>query len=124
MSRLVYSSCGLWKMFSVSPRSTILLVAYQKLRADDHGRGDDDPLPLSAGELMGILAVGGLGIGQTHLLHHLEREGAALGGRLVRVDLQRFLDLLADAHEGVEASHGLLEHHADVLPVDAAELFT
>ena len=71
---------------------------------------------------MRILSVGQLRLGKPYLLHHRQGEGTALRGAFVRVDFQGFLDLLPDAHEGVEAAHRLLEHNADVTPVDASQL--
>ena len=66
--------------------------------------------------------VGALNVGQTDLLHDLEREAAALRVRPVGVDVQGLLDLLADAHERVERAHRLLKHDADIAAVDGAQL--
>ena len=71
---------------------------------------------------MGVFAVGGLRVGKPHLLHDLQRETSALVGGLVRVDLEGLLDLRADPHEGVQGAQRLLEHHADILAVDGAQL--
>ena len=47
------------------------LIADKKFRVDDHGRSDNHALALPSGELMGVFAVGDLGLGQAYLFHNL-----------------------------------------------------
>ena len=94
------------------------LVEDEKLRVVDEGRRDHRALALTAGELMRIFFVGEVRLGQTDKTHDLERHAAALLGLELEVQANGLLDLVADAHERVEARHRLLKDDADVLALD------
>ena len=70
---------------------------------------------------MGILPVYLLRLRQVHVPQGLQGQLPPLSRRQVRVHPQALLHLGPDAHGGVHGAHGLLEHHADVLSLDAAQ---
>ena len=59
-------------------------------------------------------------IGDAHFLQQLH--SLLIGGILRHLVMPQhaFHDLLADLHGGVQAGHGVLEHHGDALAVDVA----
>ena len=90
------------------------LVGDEELGAVDEGHGDDEPLALAAGELVGVVAEAGFGGGKGDFVEGGEDAGADLGAGQVRgVDLEGFGDLAADAKDRVKGGHGLLEDHGD-----------
>ena len=56
------------------------LVGDDQLGAAGEGHGDDDPLPLAAGQLVRVLAQDVPGVGQLHLADHLHGEALRLPG--------------------------------------------
>ena len=56
------------------------LIADEQLRLGDDGRRDHGPLEHPAGELVGVLAVHRLRVGQLGVGHGLQRPGPALFG--------------------------------------------
>ena len=90
------------------------LVTDQHLRHDLQGAGDTKPLPLSAGELVGIAhQVVGLDVDHLqHLTHPLLPFLLALHA----VDLQRLFKGRIDLLLGVQGGVGVLEHHLDLPP--------
>ena len=98
------------------------LVADQNLRVASHGDGDDDALTHAAGELMGILVVAALGVRDAHQFQQLD--GLVTGSLAVDVlvQLDSFADLHADLLQGVQAGHGVLGNHGDLLAADGTPL--
>ena len=94
------------------------LIQQQQLGPCHDGRGDHGPLQHPAGELVGILPIHARRVRQFHCCQG--RQGLVpprLPGE-VCVDTQHLLHLGADTHQGVHAALRLLEHHADLPPLD------
>ena len=94
------------------------LVRDENRRLEHERHGDHRPLPLSAGQLVGIGGKEPLRIGQVHIPQEVENSLAARGGRHVEMDLDHLFDLTADLHHGVECRHRLLEDHGDASAAD------
>ena len=94
------------------------LVADQDLRAAGRCNGNDDTLTHTAGELVGVLLVPTLGVGDTHLAQHLD--GSLFGFLALQtlVMLNALLDLLADLLQRVQAGHRVLHDHGDLFAAD------
>jgi hypothetical protein len=108
------------------------LVADQEPRVQRDGTGDRDPLPLAAGELVGVAVQ--VAPRQVDVLQQLLDPAGALGAREVLVGVEGLSDALRDHHRRVERGVRVLEDHLhraadgaqlgaaqprDVLPVDA-----
>ena len=92
------------------------LVADQDLGVAGHRDGDDHPLAHPARKLVRVLLEAALGVSDAHVpqvFHRLFPGGAALQ---VLVQLHRLGDLVADGLEGVQAGHGVLHDHGDLVP--------
>ena len=98
------------------------LVRDEKGRFESERCRDHDPLALAAGELMREALDQPFRIGQADVVHHLEDAGAPGARRHVGVDLQDFLDLLADPDHGVERRERLLEDHRHARSTKVAKL--
>ena len=104
------------------------LVRDQEGRAGRERHRDHHPLPHAAGELVGVVAVAPLGLGDPHAPEPLDRlppdRGRAALSRApaerpVRPD--RLGHLVADREHRIQAGHRLLEDHADLASPDLAE---
>lgn len=97
------------------------LVGNEETGPVDEGHGNEDALALTAGELVGVVAVAVGGVGKGHVVHGGE-DAVADGGtaQVWVVGLEGFGDLGADGHDRVEGGHGLLEDHGDVAAAVAA----
>ena len=82
--------------------------------------GDDHALPHTAGQLMGVVLHPLFRIGDAHLFQQLHSLFVGLILGHFEVPEHSLHDLLADLHGGVQAGHGVLEHHGDPLAVDVA----
>lgn len=91
------------------------LVGDEQLGLRGHRHGDHRPLPLPAGELVGVVADLHLGVGHVHLAQQLD--GPLPGGGLVDVAVAAdgLHQVVADRVDGVERRHGLLEDHGHVV---------
>lgn len=99
------------------------LIGDEEARPVDEGHGDEQALPLSAGELVREVVDPELRVWQGDLVHGGEdtiSDGRARQLRLVR--LQGFGDLPADGHDWVEGGHGLLKDHGDLTSADLAQV--
>ena len=95
------------------------LVADEDLRTAGGSDGDDDTLTHTAGELVRILLVAALRVGDADLGQHLD--GGLLGLRALQalMVLDALLDLLADFLQRVQAGHRVLHDHGDLLAAHA-----
>ena len=99
------------------------LVADQDLGVAGHRDGDDHPLAHPARKLVGILVEAALRLGDAHVpqvFDGLVPGGAALQ---VLVQLHRLGDLLADGLKGVQAGHGVLHDHGDLVAAHLQPVF-
>ena len=99
------------------------LVGQQQLGMGDDGGGDHDPLEHPARQLVRILVIDGLRVGQLCLCHGGEGGSFPLLRGFLGVDAQGLLHLGADLHDRIQAGHRLLEHYSQVGALAAAQLF-
>ncbi len=98
------------------------LVRNQQLRIHRHGQGDHGPLAHAAGKLVGVLPEAVLGAGDAGQSQRLQSGLFGLRLGLAAVFHNALHDLPAHSHGGVEAGHGVLEDHADILGPDLPHL--
>ncbi len=98
------------------------LVGDQKGRATDERHGDHRPLPHAAGKLERIHVEDAGRIVETGQPEHFLARLAALRSRHRRVDLQHFLDLVADRVDRRKRGHRFLKDHADAAAANGADL--
>ncbi len=98
------------------------LVGDEELRAVDDGHGDHDPLAHASGELVRIAAGALLRIGYGNVAHAFDGLPPCFGFRDAVMSEDGFGDLVADAHDGVEGGHGLLEDHGNARAAKLAQL--
>ena len=97
------------------------LVGDQQVRLADQSDGDTDALLHSAGKLEGILIFPFSG--DAHQPQDLVRPlGALLLTHVFEVQLKHFTDLVAHGNDGVQAGHGVLENHGDLLAAHGTQL--
>ena len=94
------------------------LVADQHVWIGRQGDGDDHALPHAAGQLMRIVLHALFSVGNAHQLQQLQRPVMRLLFAHAAVQDHTFHHLFADLHGRVQAGHGVLKHHGDVLAVD------
>ena len=87
------------------------LVGEQQLRAAREGNRDHDALAHATRELMRVLTHAARGFGNADGSQQRDRGLVGVVLRHVEMDPQRFRDLLADPHHGVERRHRVLEDH-------------
>ena len=94
-------------------------VADQDLRVAGHGNGDDDALAHTAGKFMGVLAEAHFGVRNAHVPQVFQR--LFLGSLAVQplMQLHGLHDLIADGLQRVQAGHGVLHDHGDLMAADA-----
>ena len=94
------------------------LVADQDLRVAGHRNGNDDTLAHTARKLVGILRKAHLGVSNAHIPQVFK--GLFPGGLALEmlVQLHGFHDLVADGLQGVQAGHGVLHDHGDLMAPD------
>ena len=99
------------------------LVGNEHARIRGKGHGDHDALAESAGKLMGKLPGPARRIGNSGEFERAQDARAKVGVAEARlVHANGFGDLSADAHDGIERGHGLLEDHGDFAPSQGADL--
>jgi hypothetical protein len=98
------------------------LVGDQQFGVAGQRHGDHHALPHAAGELVGIFPHPARRRGDSDQGEHLNGAGFGVLCRETFVKPQRLADLAANGQHRVEAGHGLLEDHADVLAADVAHL--
>jgi len=99
------------------------LVGDEHAGAGGESHGDQDALAETAGKLVGILASAEGRIGHGGASERIQNAAAEIGGGDVRlVDADGFLDLRADAKDGIERGHRLLKNHRDAAPAKSAKL--
>ena len=96
------------------------LIGDDQRRRQDHGHGNGDALPLSAGQL--VRQPVELDVAQAHSIEGLAGEPSRLGRAARYVQPHRLGDLIADADQGIERRHRLLEDHADATSADRLQL--
>ncbi len=94
--------------------------AMRSLPRDQRHR-DHHALTHAAGKLVRPRAQASLFVLDTHELEHGRRARSRVVPRDPLVDSKRLDDLVADAHEGVQRRHGVLEDHRDRLAADASK---
>ena len=94
------------------------LIREQHVGLQCQRHGDHDPLPLSARQLVRILAQAGGCLRDADGVQRLDRQATRLvpSDRTMRPD--RFRELLADAQDRIERGHRLLEDHRDAIAAD------
>ena len=97
-------------------------VGDEELRAVDDGHGDHDALAHASGKLVRIAAGTLLRIGDGNVAHAFDRLAPCFGFRDAVMSEDGFGDLVADAHDGVEGGHGLLEDHGNARAAKLAQL--
>ncbi len=90
------------------------LIGDQHLGLAAQGHRNHRPLAHATGKLVGIVVDAALGIGNSHLTQYLDSLHASLTACALLVLTDTFSDLLADAHQRVEVTAGILEYHADL----------
>ncbi len=98
------------------------LVGDDHVRVVGHRHGDDGPLPHPAGELVRVVPGPVGGVGDADQVEQLHGPGPGLGFADVLVGQDRLLELPADRVHGVQAGHGVLEDHGDLLAPDSGLL--
>ena len=93
-------------------------VADQDLRLAGHGDSDDSSLAHAAGEFMRILAIAHFRVRDADA--RKQADGFFLGSLAPQALMQfdRFTDLQSDLFQGVQAGHGVLCHHGNLLAAD------
>ena len=91
------------------------LVRDQDLGIAGQGHGDHHALALAAGHGVGIAAERAFGIRQAHLGEHVHRDAPGLAHGDLLVAANALAHLLAHAHGGIQAGHGVLEDHGELL---------
>ena len=91
------------------------LVADQDLRTAGHGDGNDHALAHAAGELVRILFVAALRIGNAHRFQDAVDLFPGFPALEALVQFHALLDLKADGFQGVQAGHRVLRDHGDLL---------
>ena len=94
------------------------LITDQDLRVAGHSDGDDDTLAHTARELVGILLEAHFRVGDADIPQVLE--GLLPGGSALEalMELHGLHDLVADGLQGVQAGHGVLHDHGDLVAAD------
>src|SRR6185437_13144218 len=97
------------------------LVRDEQAGSVDQRHGNQDALALPAGKLVGVITQASLSVRQPDLPHGIEYPLSRGGLRdLWMVCLQRFSDLGANAHGGVQRGHGFLKDHGNAASAMAA----
>ena len=94
------------------------LVGDQHFRLQGQCHGDHDALTHATGELVGVVAHPALGIGNADRTKQIDGadQGVFLGDVAMRAD--HLGDLGADAIDGVQRAHRILEDHGDLFAAD------
>ena len=98
------------------------LVQKQQRRLRQQRHGDDHPLLLAAGELMGVGGEDPLRVGQAHVVEHLKGAGSRVGRTYGLVRHGHFHELGGDGEAGIQRRHRLLIDHGDFRAPEAAQL--
>ena len=99
------------------------LVADQDLRVAGYRDGNDHALAHTAGELMRVLVKTLLGVGDAHIPQVFQR--LLFGGLALEalMQLHGLHDLVADGLQGIEAGHGVLHDHGDLVAAHLEPVF-
>ena len=95
------------------------LVGHEELRFAGQRHRNHDALLHAAGHLVRVVADARFGRGDADEFQ--QADDLVVGGELRAMELQRFLDLVADAEDGVERGTGFLEDVADHAAADGAQ---
>ena len=106
----------------VTSKAVVGSSAMSKSGVAAQGHGDHYPLPHPAGELMGIFPHPLSWFGDAYETKHFS--GFCPGGLAfdILMQLDGFDNLFANGINRVEAGHGLLENHGDVVAADFSHL--
>ena len=96
-------------------------VADEEFGFGDQCHGDHHALAHAAGELVGVGMDALFGIGDADLGEGVDGAGECGFSAELLVEFERLGELVADAHEGVERGHRILEDHRDALAADFQE---
>ena len=94
------------------------LVRDEEHRIAGQGRGDEHPLPLSAGQLVRVVAGARGGVRDPDGVEQRDGAPPGFGLRRLPVDDEGLGDLVADGEHRVERGHRLLEDEADTRAAD------
>jgi hypothetical protein len=97
------------------------LVGDQQAGRQGDGDGDGDALALAARQLVGIAIQREAIRGKTDPVEQGTRRRPGLGPPSPTMNADRFRDLVADGHQGVQRRHRLLEDDADLAAAHAAQ---
>jgi hypothetical protein len=97
-------------------------VRNQDLGLATEGHADHDPLAHTTGKLVGIAVDTLFGCGNSNQLEHLDRLCQGFPPRHALVQSDCFDHLCRNSQEGIEAGHGVLENHGDVVAPKMAKL--
>ena len=106
----------------VTSRPVVGSSAISSFGEPGEGGRDDDALAHAARQLARIGAVALDGRGDAHEIEQLDRASLRRGAVHAEAHPQDLVDLLADAHDGVERGHRVLEDHGDFEAPDGALL--
>jgi hypothetical protein len=102
------------------------LIGNEQLWAIDDCHGYHDALPLSAGQLVRIVARAIIDVWDGDCSQGLDSLPPSFWLRdaiaVVGMREHSFSDLIADSHDRIESGHGLLEDHGNVGAADIANL--
>jgi hypothetical protein len=93
-------------------------IRNQHLRVAREAHRDHGPLAHTAGELVRVLLRPPFGVSDTDVAQDLNSLLLRLALGDVLVDADGLADLVPDGEDGVEARHGVLEDHGDVVAPD------
>ena len=98
------------------------LISDQHARLADHGHGNHDALAHAARELVRVLVQSLAGGRHFNLLQRAQRLRTSSSGVKAQVQAHRFGDLLAHRQHRVQAGHGFLKDHGDLVAAQAAHV--
>ena len=90
-------------------------IANKNVGVAGYCRGYYGALAHSAGKFVRILLIAPFGFGYSNVRKYFYCSFARCAAMQVLMQLQRFLNLLADGFERVKAGHGVLKHHGNLL---------
>ena len=96
------------------------LIRDEQWRIERDGRGDERPLPLTAGELPRSLSDPQFRVRQTHGLEEFLHTARSFGRPECGVQPKRVADLAPDRAQRIKRYEGILQHESDVAPTSPA----
>jgi len=94
------------------------LVGDEKGRIAAQSHGDHNSLSHTAGHLEWVGVHAFFGERKTDLTEHFDSDAPCLFFTDILVEGDSLADLVPDGHEGIEAGHGVLEDHGDLVSAD------